>query len=167
MQQLRAFLSMLEVPRCECPAEWLCRKRGRGMATLASLPRCQHVRAARYHGLSLAEWAELLWDAWPADYQDPPTPDAPTWVLSQPARVEVYRQRHAAGQHISHPLDVNPFPVLGEQIALQLASRERKAARGTEADWETEAGEEGWRRTKPKRTGARTRAAEVLEELAS
>lgn len=97
---LRALLARLEVPPCNCPVAWVESEDG------PTLLPCAHVRAALDHGLSLAEWAELLAAGDPKEYADRPPADEPTRTVSQAARVRVYARRVRAGRAIWHPGDL-------------------------------------------------------------
>jgi hypothetical protein len=68
-------------------------------------PPCRHVQATD-HGLSVAEWAELLLALLPADYREPPPPAAGSSVLTRQARVALRVNRQRAGQALWHADDL-------------------------------------------------------------
>jgi hypothetical protein len=97
-----SLLDQLDIsPRCHCRLHYAQGEDG----NLRLLP-CRHVLAARDHGLSLEEWAELQRGLCPGDYADRPAPPRPALALSRGARVEVMRRRVAAGYAPWHAGDL-------------------------------------------------------------
>jgi hypothetical protein len=98
----------LEIPTCGCsvvPIPCSCTEPCDCPVRLP--PPCSHILSAD-HGLTCAEWAELLIAAAPDQYLEPPPPPAPALVLSRPARVAVKAQRRAQRVGLRHPGDLHP-----------------------------------------------------------
>jgi hypothetical protein len=127
---LRELLRQLEIPDCGCKAVYApCRCPDRPRCDcppkLYGEP-CPHTKA-KDHGLSLAEWAELLRahnarvirpgeDGAEKDGYGDPNPDAPAVALTREARLAVMERRAAEGRPLKNPddvLDVDRLGVLG------------------------------------------------------
>ena len=99
------LLARLDVEPCTCPLEWEQHEDGDDPDAWHLVP-CPHVLAAPRHSLSLRDWAELQRLLCPADYADPPEPEAPAIALTAAARVEVYSQRQGHKMHLYHDRDL-------------------------------------------------------------
>lgn len=131
-QELALFVLSLDVPACDCKikkesvcvlAHRPCARRRRKMAKgekpscdcPKSAPPCHHILALQC-GLEHDELIELLWAAFPGDYESPPPPPFPAKVtrahLPGPRKpgdpkpyIEVMERRVMLGYQPTHPLD--------------------------------------------------------------
>lgn len=124
------FVSSLDVPDCDCDVYARCDctdRRHCDCPAILSQP-CEHVRAAVDHGLSLAEWTELLMAA-SGDYADRPLPAAASAVLTRESRIAVMAARQAAGLALRHPGDLWVQDCQSEAVAIR-AERSRNGSVG-------------------------------------
>jgi len=116
---LSRALAQMEIADCGCSHMIACGCLTKCDCPVMLSPPCEHV-LARKHGKSIEEWAELLLEARPGEYAEPPLPPRPMIALTRPPRVAIMAERRAAGFGLRHPEDLDPLDVdrLGRSVKL-------------------------------------------------
>jgi len=93
----------MEIPDCRCKPEFvkLCQCQ-EPCDCPRWLRRCPHV-SERDHKTPIAQWARMLWGAWPEEYVEPDPPEKAHGVLTHEGRVLVMAERAGDGTGAWNP----------------------------------------------------------------